>query len=59
MSYMPKSDPQVVLFDNVRDPYQMSNFVQEDLEMVSRLKRNELIPWLERTGDPWIVNLTR
>ncbi len=59
MTYMPDSPPEVVLFDNIRDPYQMKNFAEEDHDNVSRLKRDELIPWLEKTRDPWIENLAR
>ncbi len=59
MTFMPDAPPEVVLFDNVRDPYQMTDFSREDHDTVSRLKRNELIPWLERTRDPWIENLFR
>jgi arylsulfatase A-like enzyme len=59
MTTMPDTPPEVVLFDNLRDPYQMTDFSKEDHEAVSRLKRDELIPWLEKTRDPWIENLAR
>ncbi len=59
MTFLPDAPSEVVLFDNLRDPYQMTNLAGEDLEVVSRLKRDELLPWLEKTRDPWIANLAR
>jgi arylsulfatase A-like enzyme len=57
MTCLENSPPEVVLFDRIRDPYQSKNFAQEGPEIVSRLKRDELIPWLEKARDPWIENL--
>ena len=41
------------LFDNVNDPYQMTNVAAEQPELVQRLIDDELLPWLEKTRDPW------
>ena len=39
--------------DNVADPHQLENIAEDQPEVVDRLIREELIPWLHRTGDPW------
>lgn len=57
MSCLPDASPEIILFDNVRDPYQLKDLSKEDLRTVERLKRDELVPWLERTRDPWLENL--
>jgi hypothetical protein len=57
MSRMPDAPPEAMLFDNVRDPYQLKDLSREDPRTAERLTRDELIPWLERTGDPWLENL--
>lgn len=57
MSCVPDSPPEVNLFDNIRDPFQMTDISKEDPRTADRLKRDELIPWLEATRDPWIENL--
>ncbi len=57
ISRMPNASPEIVLFDNIRDPYQLKDLSEEEPLMVDRLKRDELIPWLERTRDPWIDHL--
>ena len=41
------------LFDNVNDPYQLRNVADEHPELVQTLIQSELLPWLERTRDPW------
>lgn len=43
----------VVLFDRDRDPDQLVNLAEESPELVEQLVRDELLPWLEKTGDPW------
>jgi hypothetical protein len=43
-----------VLHDNLADPYQLENIAAEYPELVQELLERELIPWLERTGDPWL-----
>ncbi|MCE4936403.1 sulfatase family protein [Aliivibrio fischeri] len=42
-----------VLHDNQVDPYQMKNIAEQQPELISQLIQNELMPWLEHTGDPW------
>lgn len=46
-----------LLFDNVADPYQMENVADSQPDVVRDLIENELIPWLEYTGDPWLRHL--
>lgn len=43
-----------ILHDNVEDPFQLVNLASEKPDLVQDLMENELIPWLERTGDPWL-----
>ncbi|MGF1873825.1 sulfatase [Photobacterium frigidiphilum] len=42
-----------VLHDNQNDPYQMQNIAQQNESIVASLIEEELLPWLEHTGDPW------
>lgn len=42
-----------VLHDNKQDPYQMVNIAEGNMALVNQLIEEELIPWLEHTGDPW------
>jgi arylsulfatase A-like enzyme len=41
------------LYDNQRDPLQMTNIAAGNKALVQELVKRELEPWLERTGDPW------
>lgn len=42
-----------VLHDNKNDPYQMKNIAEDNMTLINRLIKTELLPWLEHTGDPW------
>ncbi len=42
-----------VLHDNQTDPYQMSNIAEANEPLIHQLIEEELMPWLEHTGDPW------
>jgi hypothetical protein len=42
------------LHDNVADPFQLENVAAENPGLVQDLRETELIPWLEKTGDPWL-----
>ncbi|WP_231569032.1 sulfatase-like hydrolase/transferase [Photobacterium gaetbulicola] len=42
-----------VLHDNVNDPYQMANIAEGNDALINQLIEEELLPWLEHTGDPW------
>jgi len=44
-----------VLHDNMRDPFQLVNIAPESEDLVQELMETELIPWLEKTQDPWLV----
>ncbi len=50
---MPKQEQSVLLYDRKTDPYQLENLAEKRPELVEKLMREELGPWLERTGDPW------
>ena len=53
----PNSTEEIILHDNRKDPYQMKNIAKEYPELVKELIHNELIPWLEKTNDPFIEKL--
>jgi len=42
------------LHDNVEDPYQLENVADARPELVRELLEGDLVPWLERTEDPWL-----
>ncbi|MDX1301340.1 sulfatase-like hydrolase/transferase [Photobacterium sp.] len=42
-----------VLHDNKNDPYQMENIANGNEVLIEKIIIEELIPWLEKTGDPW------
>lgn len=46
------------LYDLETDPYELENIAAERPDTVARLIGSELKPWLERTDDPWLENLT-
>ena len=50
---LPNQEEQVLLYDRKTDPYQLENLAPKKPELVKQLIREELVPWLERTGDPW------
>ncbi len=50
---MPSKPVRTVLFDNVRDPYQLKDIAAERPDLVKTLTETELVPWLKKTGDPW------
>lgn len=41
------------LYDNIKDPYQMTNIADNNQPLIDKLTKEELIPWLEKTGDSW------
>ena len=53
ISKMPGEPTETVLHDNLEDPYQLENIAGENPDVVERLVREELTPWLARTADPW------
>jgi arylsulfatase A-like enzyme len=54
ISKMPDEPMETVLHDNLEDPYQLENIAAANPGIVARLVEEELNPWLERTGDPWL-----
>lgn len=59
ISLMPDKAQERVLFNNVKDPYQMKNISSGNPELFQKLVKDELIPWLEKTKDPWLKNFKR
>jgi len=57
-SRMPDEQDAVFLHDNQEDPFQLVNIAAQEKELVSRLLREELIPWLEKTNDPGLINFS-
>ncbi len=53
LNRMPNQEPSVILYDRKTDPYQLENVAEQKPEVVKRLTREELQPWLERTGTLW------
>lgn len=43
-----------VLHDNLEDPGQLNDLSDKRPDIVEQLTREELIPWLKKTGDPWL-----
>jgi hypothetical protein len=43
---------QTILYDNEKDPYQLTNVAESSSALVGDL-RGELDGWLRRVGDPW------
>ncbi len=53
VSSMPDGPAEWVLHDNTEDPYQLRNIAAEKPDIVKALVKQELLPWLKKTGDPW------
>ena len=49
----------VVLHDNIEDPYQLKNIASDHPRIVEQLTRDELVPWLKQTNDPWLKSGSR
>lgn len=56
LSTDPEAGPRTILHDNLRDPFQLENVAPENSDVVQRLIEEELRPWLNRTGDPWVFS---
>ncbi len=56
---MPDQEEETILYDNVADPYQLANIAADQPKVIQRLIRQELVPWLRRTGDPWLESQQR
>jgi len=57
LNRVPDNPDEVVLHDNQIDPFQLKNIAESSADIVSQLLKQELIPWLEKTNDPWLENL--
>lgn len=49
------SPERITLHDRKTDPYQLRDIALDRPDLVERLTREELEPWLGRTGDPWMA----
>jgi hypothetical protein len=45
---------EILLFDNLKDPYQLNNNADSNPAIVRKLT-NELKTWLKNTSDPWNI----
>jgi arylsulfatase A-like enzyme len=52
-------EPEFTLYDRQNDPYELKNIAEQSPETLQQLIHRELIPWLQKTNDPWIVNTKR
>ena len=59
MLSLPSPDDRLVttLDDLQKSPYELHDIAPESPGRVARLIREELRPWLERTGDPFVSQL--
>jgi hypothetical protein len=46
------ANKEIALFDNIADPYQITNIAQSNPAIVLKLTA-ELKRWLKKTSDPW------
>jgi arylsulfatase A-like enzyme len=53
---IPNQDERITLYDNVADRYQLKNIATQQPDVAQRLAREQLIPWLIRTRDPWLAD---
>ncbi len=51
-----KGDTTFYLWDRLADPFQLNNLAQSRPDLVQKLYKDELLPWLEKTGDPWRID---
>jgi arylsulfatase A-like enzyme len=54
LSGWPQGFDQIILHDNQQDPYQLNNIADQKPDVVRRLIRTELNPWLKKIGDSWL-----
>ncbi len=50
----PKGQTRTYLWDRQADPGELNNIAANNPEIVKQLVEDELIPWLLKTGDPWM-----
>jgi len=50
---MPDMPEEIILHNNLEDPYQLINVAEDEKNMVEELKK-ELKAWLQKTNDPWL-----
>ena len=42
------------LYNLESDPYEMSDIADSSPDIIKQLVKDELLPWLKKTDDPWI-----
>ncbi|MCK4558327.1 MAG: sulfatase [Calditrichia bacterium] len=57
LNIVPDRTKEIFLFDRENDPYQLENIAEKNPDIVQELISEELIPWLKRTNDPWLVTM--
>jgi arylsulfatase A-like enzyme len=50
----PNNKTTTYLWDRKLDPMQVNNVAYQNPEIVKELVEKELLPWLKKTGDPWL-----
>lgn len=58
LNEMPLQPCTQVLYDRQNDPYQLINAADSSRPLVQQLIKDELIPWLKKTNDPWLARLS-
>jgi len=53
----PDKPRKTFLYDRETDPYELKNIAEKRPDIVKNLIESELIPWLKKTGDPWIKHI--
>jgi len=52
---MPRNRLSGELFDNLADPYQMKNLIKTESKLAQKLIDEELIPWMVKYKDPFVL----
>ena len=47
------------LYNLESDPYEMSDIADSSPDIIKQLVKDELLPWLKKTDDPWIEHLQK
>ncbi len=55
VNQMRGQEVEYLLYDRIADPYQLKNIARDEPELIDQLVRDELVPWLRRTNDPWLT----
>lgn len=47
------------LYNLESDPYETSDIADSSPDIIKQLVKDELLPWLKKTDDPWIEHLQK